>query len=470
MALTTEEQNLLALHEQNLGKTRKDDEKHLKYYRARQELEQLGLGIPEPMQRFLVIANWCRVLVDTKDDRMRVRSVLLPGEETENDEMRAMLNASRIDTQLSRANKDRMIYGRCYFSIGKIREDGPSVIRASSPLQMTTIIDPLTELESSAARFYKLADDTDAATLYLPEETIHLIKDKSGWVENPELGRDHHNLGYVPVVTHYNRAVTGEFQGETELSDIIPLVDSVARALTNMQFAQESHGAPHRYITGITTDDMLDSMGRKRTTLEAYFNAITILAKEGAKMGQLPAADLKNFSEALNTYATQAAAVTALPMSYWGVSTANPQSEGAIIADESRFVHDVKSDNALMGETLGRAAEIAWLDSTGQELDWTPTVEWYDPATQTVAQLEDALSKRRAQGVLSKRGYMTALGMSKTAIDQEMKWLAEEAESEAQTNPISRFARSVTTGRGFDTSTGQPMNIGGLELTAGGSR
>ena len=57
--------------------------------------------------------------------------------------------------------------------------------------------------------------------------------------------------------------------------------------------------------------------------------------------------------------------------------------------------------------------------------------EWFNPATPTVAQREDALMKRRSQGVLSRRGYMVELGYSEARIEQELQWLADEA-----TDPI----------------------------------
>jgi hypothetical protein len=461
VALTEDELAILNDLQSRLTKSKKDDDKFLSYYRGKQKFEQLGLAIPHAMQRFLVFANWCRVLVDTKDDRMRVRTILLPGQDVEDDRMRGILNTSKIDTQLSLFNKDALIFNRSYFVVGSVGEDERTVIRAASPRQMVTIIDPLTGLETAAAQFYKLADDTEAATFYTPERTVHLIQDKSGWVDNPDAPADNHNLGVVPVVTHFNRRITGEFQGESELTDLIPLVDAQARALTNLQFAQESNGVPHKYITGITDQELRNPKnGKKFSLLDMYYNAISLLGKDTAKMGQLPAADLKNFSEALLSYATQAAAVTALPVSYWGVTTANPQSEGAIIADESRFVKDVESDMALIGDALGRAAAIAWRNETGQELEWQPKVEWYEAATQTLAQREDALSKRRQAGALSVRGYLTALGKNETEIDREMEWLEEEAQqaAEAGADPIlSKLSASFS---------GSPAQNNPMALTA----
>ena len=442
MALSKEELELLQEHRQLLTKNAAADEKNLAYYRGKQKIEQLGLAIPEPARKFLVIANWCRVLVDTKDDRMQVRSLFLPGAETTDDRMTEIVAASRLATQVSLNNKDRQIYGRSFFTIGKTREDGPTVIRADSPRQMTTIIDTATELETSAARNFKVGT-TQKAVLYLPDQTIYTYQDKGGWVEDY---RDHHNLGVVPVVTHLNRRLAGEWEGESELTDLIPLVDAVARALTNLQFAQESNGAPHKWIAGTSKEEMLNlpngKRGRMRPVLDAYFNAITFLKDPSSKMGQLPAADLKNFSEVLTDYGKQAAVLTGLPVHYWGVTAANPSSEGAIIADESQFVRDVESDNMLLGDTLGRAAQIAWRDHTGEQLDLPVSVEWFDVSTPTVAQREDALMKRRSNGALSREGYWDELGWSEARKRREREYLEKErAESIEPT--LANFGRDI---------------------------
>ena len=41
------------------------DEGMLRYYQGRQRLEQIGLTIPPSLRRFVVVANWPRVVVDT---------------------------------------------------------------------------------------------------------------------------------------------------------------------------------------------------------------------------------------------------------------------------------------------------------------------------------------------------------------------------------------------------------------------
>ncbi len=407
------------------------DELRLRYYEGRQRVEQLGMAIPAAMRRFLVITNWCRTVVDTTDNRQQVRALLLPGEEKADPRLQAIWDANNLSAHVSMFNRDRMVYGRAFMSVGANEEDPElPIVRVESPREMVAEIDPRTERVSAAARFYGVDPVTEATplhvTLYLPDQTVWIDRDQGGrWVE---VDRDRHNLGAVPVVVHLNRRQSGSWSGESQMTDVIPFADAAARSLTNMQFAQEAHGAPRMWMTGVAGGDFVDAAGKPIPKLEAYFNAITTLTKEGARVGQLTAADLKNFETAMDTYGKQASIVTGFPARYFGITSTNPPAEGAIIADEISLVRSVEAQNVQVGTTIGWIGALAYRFAAGEWVTGNRVrTEWHNPATPTVAQREDALMKRRSQGVLSRRGYMVELGWSEARIEQELEWLAEEA-------------------------------------------
>jgi hypothetical protein len=58
------------------------------------------MAIPPNMRRFLVITNWCRTVVDTINDRQQVRSLILPGEETADPQLRAIWDANNLDAHV----------------------------------------------------------------------------------------------------------------------------------------------------------------------------------------------------------------------------------------------------------------------------------------------------------------------------------------------------------------------------------
>ena len=468
MALSSEESAVLdklyAVHQATYA----DDELMLDYYLGQQRVEQLGLAIPPSLRRFLVVVNWPRVLVDTIERRQNVRSLILPSEETADPQLREIWDANNLDAELTLFNTDRLVYGRAFMSVGA-NEDDPELplIHVESPREMAAIIDQRKRTITAAARFYGSGDDGDLgitvkgsptlAVLYLPNSTVWVERSAHGgeWVE---VDRNDHQLGRVPVVMHLNRRRSGSWEGESELRDIIPLTDSAARTLTNLQFSIESHGIPRMWMTGVSKGDFVNPDGSQKPVWEAYFNAIHTLTSEDAKVGQLDAADVSNFEAAVSMYGKQAATVTGFPARYFGLHTTNPPAEGAIRADEAQLVETVERHNTAVGTTLGWAAAIARRIVTGE---WVPgnriRVDWQDPATPTVAQREDALSKRRAAGVLSREGYWDELGWSEARKAKERAYF----EAEQISDPIVAATRNLAAGTGNPSTETGNAPVGG---------
>lgn len=430
MALTPSEVTLIDSLKRDLDSRNLTDELLLRYYLGRQRLEQLGMAIPPAMRRFLVIANWCRTVVDTTNDRQQVRSLILPGEETADPLLRSIWDANNLDAHVSMFNRDRMIYGRAFMSVGA-NEDAPELplVRVESPREMVARIDYRRELVTAAARFYGTTDAGQGptnVTLYLPDVTVWVERSFDGrWYE---VDRDEHGLGVVPVVMHLNRRMSGGWAGESQMTDIIPLVDSAARSLTNLQFAQEAHGIPRMFMTGVAKGDFLDVDGKPIPQFEAYFDAIHTITNPQGKVGQLDAADLKNFATALDIYGTQAATVTGFPARYFGLLASNPPTEGSIRADEARLIRSVESQNVEVGTTIGWVGALAYRFATNRVVEGNQVrTDWFDPATPTISQREDALAKRRAEGVLSREGYWDELGWTEARKAKERAYFAAES-------------------------------------------
>lgn len=456
MAITASELALIEKHKTDLDSLALADELNLRYYRGMQRVEQLGMAIPPAMRKFLVIANWPRVLVDTTNARQQLRWMILPGQESADPQLREISDASDLSTQLSMFNRDRLIYGRGFLSVGA-NEDDPKLplIRAESPREVSAFFDARKEQMTSAARFYGVDQTTKNGpthvTLYLPNETIWLQR-AQGMANTPwqEVDRDKHNLGTVPIAWHLNRRMTGSWAGESQLADIIPITDAAARSLTNLQFAQEAHGIPRMWMTGVGKGDFVDAEGNPIPQFEAYFDAIHTLTKADAKIGQLTSADLKNFETALTIYGKQASIVTGFPADYFGLTTVNPPAEGTVRGYEARMVRSIEEQNEQVGNTIGFVGALTLRFATGE---WVPgrrvRADWFDPATPTVSQRADAISKL-AQGdtpILSREGAWDELGWS------ESRKAKERAYFEAQNrDPLfDQILRDVNADAGVGT-------------------
>ena len=434
MALTPTEVALVDKLHRKLQASEGADELMLRYYMGRQRFEQIGLTIPPSLRRFTVIVNWPRTVVDTINDRQQVRSLILPGEETADPRLRAIWDASNMSAHLRMFNRDRMVYGRAFLSVGS-NEDDPSLplVRVESPREMVADVDPRREVITAAARFYGVDENGSGplnVTLYLPDVTVWISRNDFGrWAE---VDRDEHGLGAVPVVMHLNRRMSSGWVGQSEMTDIIPITDAAARSMTDMQFAQASHGAPRMYMTGVAAGDFVGADGKPIPKVVAYFNAVTTITDPQGKVGQLDAADLKNFETAMSVYGNQASVVTGFPGRYFGNQTVNPPGEGAIIADEINLVRSVESQNDEVGMTLGWTAALALRFATGEWVEGNRVrVDWHNPATPTIAQRMDAIVKAKQSGIISREGSWDELGWSEARKAKERTYFEAEASDPA---------------------------------------
>lgn len=430
MALTPSEIDLIEELKRNHDARALLDDKYYRYYLLQQRIEQLGMAIPPNMRRFLVVANWPRVVVRTIAGRQKVRAMILPGEETVDPQLRAIWDASNLSAQTRMFRRDALICGRAFMSVGANEQNRSlPLVRVESPREMEALVDVRREEMTAAARFYGVDKRTGESptniTLYQRNSTIWVEYRGGKWIETR---RDDHRLGAVPVVMHLNERLSSGFEGESELTDVIGLTDSVARSLTNLQFAQEAHGIPRMWMTGVSKGDFVDANGKPIPMFEAYFDAIHTLTAAGAKVGQLTAADLKNFETALNIYGRQAAISYGFPARYFGITTSNPPAEGAIRADENDLVNYVEDKNEAEGMVLGWMGALALRFSTGKWVEGNRVrVDYFDPGTPTFAQRADALTKMRSVGGISREGMWDELGWSEARKAKERQYLAAEA-------------------------------------------
>ena len=407
------------------------DELNAAYYEGSQRLEHIGLATPPELRRFETVVNWNRVAVDSIAQRQKVKSFILPDETEAATVLREHWDANNLDSESALLHKDTLIYGRGFVCVGTNAEDPEHpLITVESPRELTVTVDPRTRRIASALRLYGGTTEEPTATLatlYLPNLTVWLEKDKSGWLE---VARDLHNLGRVPIVMFLNRRRTGLWSGVSEMKDVIPLVDAAARSLTNLQIAAETHSVPQKYVLGMSKGDFVDGNGQPIPAWESYFSAIWANQNKDAKVGQFTASDLKNFHETVNHYANLVASVTGLPTRYLGQSSVNPAAEGAIRADESRLVLNVEDKNSDRGDGWAWVQGIAERFRTGA---WPAAnrikTEWFDAGTPTFAQKADALTKLHGGGaVLSRKGVWTEMGWSDARMAQE----AANFEAESQ--------------------------------------
>ncbi|WP_230478296.1 phage portal protein [Corynebacterium ulcerans] len=431
--LSKDEQALLSRLHMKWMQQRAVDKQNQKHFQGVQRIAQLGIAIPPEVEPFAFPMNWCRMYVETLEQRMDVRLLLRSGAAEEDEELRADWEANSLELEHHLAQIDLLKYGRCVASVSwPDRESGQTrpVIRVENPQDIAVEVNPVTRAMTGALRVY--TDDTGTRqhmTLYLPNETVHFSSEAGVYRVD---GRDVHNLGRVPVVCQWNRRESGRFSGESQMDDIKPWVAMAARVVLNIQLAMETIGTPQKVAMGVSKKDFIDpETGQELDPWDTYLGAIWAISKsskDGVEIKQLPAGDLKGFIDLMELITKQVGALTGLPLRMLGHSTVNPASEGGIKADEARLVKTVERVNSTAGVFWSWVLGIAERIRTGSWPEGSPIqIEWRNPATPTMAETADAIQKQTGgKPVLSVRGAMNQMGYPQARIDKEFQWLADE--------------------------------------------
>lgn len=426
--LSGDENDLMQRLISALRKRRKVDDRLSAYYEGAQRIEHLGIAIPPSLRRFETVVNWPRMVVDELERRLDVKSIYLPDEDAASGSLREAWEVNNLASEVPLLNKEKMILGRGFVSVGTNEDDSDHpLITVEPPRQMACTVDQRRRQMVGAVREYRDWDQTNRRTLYLPDSTIWLSLTSKGWRVDD---RDDHGLGRVPVVLFLNRRRLGDWWGTSEMADVIPLTDAAVRTLTNLQVAAESHAVPTRYALGLAQGDFVDSKtGQPLPVWEAYFTSFMATKNKDATIGQLSASDLKNFHDTTNHYAQLVSSVTGLPLRYFAQSTVNPAAEGAIRAEETRWVKNAERQQVSSGDGLGWVAALYERFRTGEWIDGNRIkVEWHDAGTPTMAQKVDAIQKLNGgKPVLSVEGSWDELGWDPKRKDRERAYLAEEA-------------------------------------------
>lgn len=440
--LSDDEQAVVSRMSGNLGRQRGGLDRLDSYYEGRQRLQHMGIVAPDELLRsFETVVNVPRMAVDEPTRRQKVRAFQRRGSADADPVLREAWEANNLDSQAPLAAKDRGVFGRTFVTVGTNEDDpGHPLVTVEDPRQMTCLVDNRRRRMVGALRKWRRdALSLDALqTLYLPERTVWLSLREGGYVVEDV---DEHRLGQVPVVMLLNRPRAGRWDGTSEMADVIGMTDGIARLITNMLVASETHAVPDKWAIGVSRGDFVGDDGKPLPTWETYFTAIKATANKDAKFGQFTASSLDNFHASVNNMLAWCASVLGLPTRYAGQQSVNPAAEGAIRADESRLVMNVEAMNANDGDAWAWVMALYERFRTGE---WLQSNEirtlWENPATPTLSERADAMMKLNSQGLISREGVWDELGWDEARKDRERAYLAAEAQDPA----IERIMAGVT--------------------------
>lgn len=375
------------------------------YYRAEPRDLAVGIATPPQLRKLLAQVGIPRVYINAIAERLILEGFLLGGQAETDEVLWSWYKANQLDSRAFAAFVETLVYGRSYITVsvpGKTDLENPlaipdvPIIRLESPLSLFAKVDPRTLGVEWAVRVTKDENgDTVGVTMYYPDRTEVYLYEEG---EPSLLETIAHGLGVVPVVPMTHQVGLTDIYGTSAItSEIKSVTDALSRLMMNMQTTSELMATPQRIIFGSSVDEL---GGDSMTGLELYTSSYIAVEDPQGKAEQLPAAELNNYTQAMDHILRQAAIYTGLPPQYLAQSSDNPASAEAIMSAENHLVRTCESLAVMLGDAWERAMRIALL-ITGTKLTldhFQMESVWRNPATPTYQSMADAATKAYANG------------------------------------------------------------------------
>ena len=354
--------------------------------------------------------NIPRVAVTSLTERLRVTG--FTGADVWPDWLR-----NDMDQESVVGHREALLLGASYVIVWADRFGRPKVT-VESAKQMACLRDPGTRTLTAAIKRWETTTTTEAV-VYGPDvitryRANHTGATTAGFAVVDEVANP---LGVVPVVRLLNSDRILD-EGVSEIADLCPLVDGLNKILADLMVASEYTGRPRRYATGVELDEVpvLDENGEDTGETESvnpYPEGTRMMIAEGeaAKFGQLDAADMGGYSNAVDILLTQISAVSGLPPHYLGISHDNPSSADALRASEAGLTSRAEARQAQFGRSWEDVARLIVGVRDGADPTTVDVrVQWADAATRSVAQEADAITKLYGAGLLPASYALKRLG------------------------------------------------------------
>lgn len=433
-----------------------------RYYTGTQDLSFLSPEAKVALgTRFARMAsNLPRLSVTSLAERLRITGFV--GADIWPDWLR--LDLDQLSTV---AHREALLFGQSMVIVWADNTGNP-LVSVESPKQVAVISDPGTRVVTSAVKRWRTQTTTEAV-VYLPDQVIRLRADTPGaatagfyvveTLDNP--------IGVVPVVPIRNTDLIGVYTpnangftdvGCSEIADLMPLVDGLNKVLTDMLVTSEYVGQPRRWATGIELverpkldqdgNPVLDDDGNPvMDTVSPIPEGDRLMTAESdqAKFGQLDAASLNGYENAVNVLLGQIMAVSALPAHYVGVMHDNPSSADAIRSAEASLTARAEARQQVFGRAWEQVARLMVAVRDGADpATVNVRVQWADAATRSVAQEADATVKLYQAGLLPTTYALQKLGYSADEISAISAARAAENTSPANSHHPDPVRGAVT--------------------------
>lgn len=421
------------------------------YYDGTQRMRHLGISIPPELEPLLRAATgWPRVIVDAIRYKLRVSGFRLAQALDADSGLWESWTANRMRAKAQMAHLAALKYGRAFLMAGTGGPRGLPLLTAESPASMAADFDAATMEATAALQLYRFWGQ-DAAALYLPDQTVHLIRPEgSGAWQLRE--RDRHNLGRCPVVMLSNRSELEDLYGQSEITpEVRSITDVACRRLVGMDVSAEFFSSPQRYVIGASMSSFEDAEGNALNAWETYAGRIWGMERDEEgnvpSVGQFAANSPEPFVTMLQFYARMMSAVSRVPPHRFGLATDNPVSAEAIVASDAELDELAVAKSESFDDAWCQLMQLERMIANGGTLPEEAAqleVLWDAPSPPVPATMSQAILAQVQSGAMPPTSDVALARLGYTPLERAR--IVADRKAEASKTNLTAIAEALSTG------------------------
>lgn len=291
--------------------------------------------------------NFSKTVVDAVHNRLEIEQVETTTPEGDN-YINQIWEQTDLKLDINEIHKNTLVYGDCYAIVWPDMQ-GNLAIDYNSPMNTTIIYDQENpRVKSFAAKMWQITDAADRKILKVNLYYADRIEkyEVLGDLDTVTLGN---NFQIVETVTNpWNEIPVFHFRtnkpyGRPEHADAFGPQDAINKLISTHMYTVDYQGAPQRYAlaNGGNSNEFDDFSedDTARENLGALQNGPGQLwyLQGVSAVGQFPAADPATFTDPVNEFVADMAAITSTPVHYFSSTQYLPSGQALRVAEAPLF-------------------------------------------------------------------------------------------------------------------------------------
>jgi hypothetical protein len=353
--------------------------------------------------------NWCQLVVDAVEERLRVEGFRFGDQEADADTWE-IWQRNYLDADSKMAHTAALVGGVSYALVW-YDDDGLATVGMESPRQVIVAYEPGNRRHVVAGlKRWQAEEDSVFATLYMSDFLWKFQSTSAGGAGSAPLRWERREppdepwplpnpVGEVPIVPLINRPrllpEPGAIEGDSEIAQLIPLQDAINAAQENLMVAAEYQAFRQRWVTGL--DIPVDpETNQPVEPFKAAIDRLFVSENPETKFGEFSQADLTQYVKQIEMYVQHIASQTRTPPHYFYLSGQFPSGE-SIKSAETGLVAKVRDRQVYFGGSWKKVMRLCHAFEGDPRSSYVRAeTMWGDPESRSEGEHIDATLKKKS--------------------------------------------------------------------------